>query len=152
MWEKIIKVSGIEYHIFMSSEPVLTITNSFVFGYPLNPEGFDEVDNSHNVNTIKGHWAKIDCRHDGMSITSDILAGFKIYYLINEDKLYVSDQFDFLVEVLRHECTSNTHEFEYWKKHRFTTGGNTILKQIKKILAFYTFLFRFIDLTIRNSS
>ncbi|MBA6151931.1 tRNA lysidine(34) synthetase [Gelidibacter maritimus] len=99
--------------------------NCFFFGHPL-----DYIKNS-DYNTIKGPWLKITIKKDEVVVVTDIIGTYRLYYLSAENFIYISDNYSFLLGKIS-EIKINKIEYEYWKKHDYTTGGKTLFVGVNK--------------------
>ena len=99
--------------------------NEYFFGFPIS-NNFDL-----EYNNYKGSWIKIKITSKNVEVVTDIIGAYRLYYTKLKDIIYISDNYQFLLEKIK-KVELNEMEYEYWKKHDYTTGGNTLFKKIKK--------------------
>lgn len=82
---------------------------------------------------VNGYYFAIKECDDAISITNDITGGYRCYYVMKDDILYVSDRYVTLFDtVLGGKATLNEGMYEYWKKHRYTLDDDTLFKDLHK--------------------
>lgn len=119
----------IEITIF--DNPYLQNERVKIFGFPLVEKSIDL--NSFNFSKqAKGVWAKIELKNEEVKITTDILGGYRLYYKQENDSIIITDKYKYLIENSQ-KLSINENEYFFWKKHSYTSGGFTFLKNIKKI-------------------
>ena len=100
------------------------------FPYNMDVENF----NKTQIDKIKGYYTFIKFYDDYIEIINDIMANYRTYYMQKDDTTYFSNDFLILFNMLsKEEREPNKFEIEYWDKHRYTTGGETVCTKIHKI-------------------
>lgn len=135
MYTKKISLTNYTVNIQLSENPFKEDQNSIIFGYPINlNESSLQVSNEKLGNTLKGYWLKIDIQDDKIVLTNDILGGYRVYYFIQNNNIYISDNYSTILKTVENiEFKKNQVEFNYWLKHRYTTGKATFIEGLKKI-------------------
>lgn len=125
MFSKTIKLKHqiIEVNIF--DTPFINENNYIFFGHPLGDL------NSEDYNNIKGSWLKIIIKKDALVIVTDIIGTYRLYYLKTENHLHISDDYGFLLNKIAN-VEIDKIEYDYWRKHDYTTGGKTLFKGLYK--------------------
>lgn len=73
-------------------------------------------------------------------ITSNSFAGKRIYYWQIANDLFITDDvFNFISEHELNQLEKNPNEFEFFKRHNYSTGESTVYNIIKKIPPFANF-------------
>lgn len=132
MQNKTFTIGNRIFEFLFTHKPFYEDENTVVLGYPYNMdiETFDKT----KVNLIKGYYAYIKINSDSIEIINDILGNYRMYYMEKDGITYFSNDFLVLFDKLSdNEKKTNLFEMEYWKKHRYTTGGETICCNIHKI-------------------
>lgn len=112
--------------------PYYVDENTIVMGFPYNmePQSFDEA----QIDNIKGYYAFVRFNKDNITIINDIMGNYRTYYMKKDGVTYFSNDFLTLFNMLpQEEREPNRFELEYWDKHRYTTGGETVCTKIHKI-------------------
>ena len=135
MFSRKIRLLNKTVYLELSETPYYELENCLIFGFPINLEdAFFNLDNEILGNKLKGYWLKIDFADDKITITNDILGGYRLYYYVVTNKIYVSDNHLKILEKL--ECsaiTKNKIEYDFWLKHRYTTGKSTFIEGLNKL-------------------
>ena len=120
--------------ITLKVDPVFEKSNVFFFGFPFNfNESYFEMSAIELGNMLKGYWIRLEISEDSLTITTDILGGFRIYYSKpSKDQMHISDDFQHMNNALS-TVTKENVEIEYWEKHGFTTGRGTFYKEVLKL-------------------
>ena len=123
------------YKVYLSfnNSPVFKTENSILFGNALSVNNPLELNLDDFVNNIKGNWLRIDFETNEVKITTDIMAGFRIYYSINDNNIIISDNYLTVVNTSGLKYRRNQYLYSYWLKHNFTPGNVTFLDELKKI-------------------
>ena len=132
MIEKLLQLGNKNVKIICSHNPYFQDRNTIIFGFPFNiekrPISKDELD------LVKGYFLQISIKNNEIEIINDIAGLYRFYYMEYGNTLYFSNDFMTLFNILPVEKrTYDNFEYEFWDKHRYTTGGNTVCKEIKKI-------------------
>lgn len=135
MFSKTIKLSKYIVNVQLSEHSFYEDDNSLIFGYPININEVDlSVSNQILGNKLKGYWLKIDIQDHKIVLTNDILGGYRVYYFIQGNNIYISDNYSTILKDLQNiELKKNEVEFNYWLKHRFTSGKATFIDGLKKL-------------------
>ncbi|MBO3115228.1 hypothetical protein J4050_00620 [Winogradskyella sp. DF17] len=133
MYSKSLKVGKTIVEIKISEEPYHADKDFFLFGSVINIECADKTSLSSFANSLKGYWVRIDIAQNSITLTSDILGGYRVYWSKIEGKILVSDDYNFILEKLERNISKNENEYIYWQKHRYTTGQSTFINEIKKL-------------------
>jgi hypothetical protein len=123
--------------IRLKGEPAYSRSDSHFFGFPLY-ENLGAVDNDtlpDVIDEIKGYFLYVGIDENRAVVANDIAGGFRTYTGRVGDTTYLSDDHSFILEKLRAAAPLevNEHEYEYWKKHRYTTGGATFIRRCDKL-------------------
>ena len=132
MYKNEVVINGKKFMFNFTHEPYYVDENIFVMGFPYNmkPKSFNET----KVNEIKGYYIYVRYESNYIEIISDIIANYRTYYMEKDGILYFSNDFLYLFNMLgKEEREPNKFEIEYWDKHRYTTGGETLCAKIHKI-------------------
>lgn len=132
MYNKEIMLNGKKFVFMFTHKPYYTDEKTIVMGFPYNMDvkDFDET----KIDNIKGYYTFIKILSDSITIISDITANYRTYYMEKDEIIYFSNDFMLLFNMLsKEEREPNNFEIEYWDKHRYTTGGETICTKIHKI-------------------
>lgn len=132
MVEKLLQLGNKNVKIICSHNPYFQDRNTIILGFPFNiekrPISKDELDQ------VKGYFLQINIKNNEIEIINDIAGLYRFYYTEYDNTLYFSNDFMTLFNILPLEKrTYDKFEYEFWDKHRYTTGGNTVCKEIKKI-------------------
>lgn len=132
MFNKKFYIGNKKFLFMFTHKPYYADENIIVMGFPYNmiPQSFNE----NQVNNIKGYYTYIRYNQDNITIINDILGNYRIYYMEMDNIIYFSNNFLYLFNMLpKAEREPNKFEIEYWMKHRYTTGGETLCTKIHKI-------------------
>ena len=132
MFNKKIKIKDRIIEIAIFDKVFCKDKNNIIFGFPLISKDSLLKSKKFSKNT-KGVWAKISIKNNEVKITTDILGGFRLYYTKKKNMIVISDQYDYLITKQNQKLSINNQEYTFWKKHRYTSGGSTFFKEIKKI-------------------
>jgi asparagine synthetase B (glutamine-hydrolysing) len=107
------------------------------FGFPLY-ENIGAVDNDtlpDVINEIKGYFLYVGIDENRALVANDIAGGFRTYTGQVGDTTYLSDDYSFILDQLRDQAPLeiDEHEYEYWEKHCYTTGGATFVRRCHKL-------------------
>ncbi len=146
MVEKLLKLGNKNIKIMCSHNPYFQDRNTIIFGFPFNigkrPISKEE------VNQIKGYFLQISIKNNEIEIINDIAGLYRFYYMETTDTLYFSNDFMTLFNILsKEQRTFDNFEYEFWDKHRYTTGGNSVCKEIKKIKPAHIYKFTDSEIT-----
>ncbi|HIP49796.1 MAG TPA: hypothetical protein EYG92_12635 [Lutibacter sp.] len=107
--------------------------NLFFIGFPYNFPTDSEKLKALDNNSIKGYWSKIYIKDNEIEITQDLFGGNRLYYATKDTKTIISDDYQYIIQELGIVPELHQHEYTYWKKHRYTTGGSTLIQTLKKL-------------------
>jgi len=134
MFNKKIILGEKKVEIAIFDSPVMESENKVLFGYPLEKkQEFLYLNSNEFGNQIKGSWLKIDLNKNSITILTDILGGYRLYYKYSYNSIVISDNYQYLINNNGEEVTLHEEEYLFWKKHRYTSGGSTLISGIKKI-------------------
>lgn len=134
MYHRVIDHFSRKIILYFSQKPCMQNNKVLVFGNPLHLSKNDlELKATDFGNTIKGYWLRIQISLNTIEITNDILGGFRVYYVATKDEIIFSDDYNFVLEKSKLPLVKHDIEYDYWAKHRFTTGGATFIKGLNKI-------------------
>ncbi|APY08482.1 hypothetical protein BWZ20_09300 [Winogradskyella sp. J14-2] len=135
MFSRKIRLLNKIVYIELSEAPFYELKDSLIFGFPINLEdSFFNLKNEVLGNKLKGYWLKIDFTDNKITITNDILGGYRLYYYEVANKIYVSDNhFKILEKLERSAIIKNKIEYDFWLKHRYTTGKSTFIEGLNKL-------------------
>lgn len=133
MFRKEIHLNTREVTICIFSKPVFQEENVAIFGYPLENENLLEQSPKEFGNVVKGIWLKITWTSTEISILTDILGGFRVYYYSDRNKFIISDDYKYIIQNSGIKPVKHNEEYEYWLKHKYTSGGATLIQDIYKI-------------------
>lgn len=125
------KINSTEIIFLLRNKPYYKDVNTIVMGFPYNMDchSFSIAD----VEKVKGYYTYIKITSDNLTIINDIAGNYRMYYMKKSNKIYISDDFLTLFNLLDvSERIPDIFEIEYWDKHRYTTGEGTFVKSIKK--------------------
>lgn len=132
MFEKCLKLGNKNIKIICNHNPYFQNENTIIFGFPFNIEKRPIL--KEELNQAKGYFLQININNNAIEITNDIAGLYRFYYLETNNTLYFSNNFMTLFNILpKEQRTFDNFEYEFWDKHRYTTGGNTVCNKIKKI-------------------
>ena len=132
MLNKEIKIGNKTFKFIFKHKPYYEDENTIVMGFPYNMDV--ENFNKTQIDKIKGYYTFIKFYDDYIEIINDIMANYRTYYMQKDDTTYFSNDFLILFNMLsKEEREPNKFEIEYWDKHRYTTGGETVCTKIHKI-------------------
>lgn len=132
MLNKELYIDNKKFVFNFTHKPYYTDKNTIVMGFPYNMDAktFDET----KINNIKGYYTFIKIKKDSVTIIDDIMGNYRTYYMEIDGITYFSNDFLYLFNMLpKEEREPNKFELEYWDKHRYTTGGETLCARIHKI-------------------
>ncbi len=123
--------------IQLKAESAHSQSDSHFFGFPLY-KNLGAVDNdtlADVVNDIKGYFLYVGIDGNRALVVNDIAGGFRTYTCQVGDTTYLCDDYSFILERLREQAPLeiNEHEYKFWKKHRYTTGGATFVRRCDKL-------------------
>jgi hypothetical protein len=125
MFKKIVTFNNFIVNINIFDTVFKQQDNTYFFGFPISIN-FDP-----EYNNYKGSWIKIKITSKSVEVVTDIIGAYRLYYTKLNDVIYISDNYQFLLKKLK-KIELNEMEYEYWKKHDYTTGGDTLFNKIKK--------------------
>ncbi len=105
---------------------------TFFFGYPINLHSSKQSSAKEYLNQLKGYWSKLEITESAISITQDIVGGNRLYYMTKDNTTVISDNYQFILNKIDAPIQLNNFEYSYWKKHRYTTGAETLIKGLHK--------------------
>ena len=132
MYKKEFCIGDKKFVFMFTHKPYYIDDNTVVMGFPYNMdiETFDETKTSD----VKGYYTYIKYSQDCITIINDILGNYRTYYMEKDEVTYFSNDFFTMFNMLpKNEREPNKFEIEYWDKHRYTTGGETLCTKIHKI-------------------
>ena len=123
--------------IHLKGEPVHSRGDLHFFGFPLY-ENIGAIDNDtlpDVIDEIKGYFLYVGIDENRALVANDIAGGFRTYTGRVGDTTYLSDDYSFILEKLQDvtPLEIDEHEYEYWEKHRYTTGGATFVRRCHKL-------------------
>jgi len=129
------KLKNLKVCIKIFDKPFFETETEQIFGYPINLNTEQSVlNNSHEFgNTTKGYWLKIKFDTDTVEITTDILNGYRVYYYKTNNSLFISDNYNYIINEAQLPIEKHDIEYDYWNKHSFTSGQSTFIKGLNKI-------------------
>lgn len=134
MFEKVIRLNKREVRICIFSSPVLETEKAAVFGFPLTiHRELLELTSEEFGNSVKGSWLKIDWDSNEIRILSDILGGFRVYYYSDDNNITITDDYEYLIQNSGIVTEKHHEEYQYWEKHKYTSGSATLIKGINKV-------------------
>lgn len=132
MQKTVFRIQHKDITFLFKQKPYYQDECTIVMGFPynMNCKNFSIQD----IDNVKGYYTFIKFYQDKVRIINDMFGNYRVYYLNLDNEIYFSDDFLTLFNLLdKKERVPNKFEIEYWDKHRYTTGGNTFVKKIKKI-------------------
>lgn len=132
MYNNKIIINGKKFVFNFTHNPYYADESTVVMGFPynMNPQTFDET----QIEIIKGYYTFIKFSRDSINIINDIMGNYRTYYMELDGVTYFSNDFLYLFNLLpKEEREPNKFEIEFWDKHRYTTGGETLCSKIHKI-------------------
>ncbi len=140
MFEKSSQLGDKNIKIICTHNPYFNNENVIIFGFPFNVKNRaiskDELDN------VKGYFLQFIIKDSTIEIISDIASLYRFYYMEIGNTIYFSNDFMTLFNILpKNKRTLNSFELEYWYRNRYTTGGDTICKEIKKVKPAHIYTF-----------
>ena len=129
--EKQYKTFHLEINIF--DIPYYNEKDCFFFGFPYNLNEILSIELPEIGNSLKGYWSRFIIREDSIEITQDIVGGYRLYYASVDNQTIISNNYQYIIDNLNLEVKIDDLEFEYWKKHRYTTGSRTFIEKLHKI-------------------
>lgn len=135
MYSKIILLKNYTVNLKLSERPFKEFENSLIFGCPINLEEIGlSTSNEELGNKLKGYWLKVDIKDDKIVLTNDILGGYRVYYFVQNNNIYISDNYSIILKGIENtKLKKNEVEYDYWLKHRYTTGKATFIEGLKKL-------------------
>lgn len=103
---------------------------------PLN--NFDQILKATDL--YCGRYVLLYCNNDDLKIVNDATATRKVYYSLNEDKIWCSSSFYLLANILRYSKTKNELLLQYYNSNSFellhnaNIGDSTCFDEIKQLL------------------
>ena len=125
MFEKKVSLGHTEIIISIFDSAFIEKEDERFFGFPIGDL------ESNDYSDIKGSWLKLIIKENKVEVVTDIIATYRMYYIEINEKVYISDDYKFLLDKLPH-YEINSIEYNYWGKHDHTTGGDTLFKGLKK--------------------
>jgi hypothetical protein len=123
--------------ILLMTDPVSGHNDNYFFGFPLSVASTD-IDNtsiSKWVESAGGYFLYVGIDSDRVVIANDITGGYRLYIYQVDKTAYLSDHIESIVDSMRRHETAELDEngFYYWRKHGYTTGGATFIKNLHKL-------------------
>jgi hypothetical protein len=123
--------------IHLKGEPAHSRGDLHFLGFPLY-ENLGAVDNDtlpDVIDEIKGYFLYVGIDENHALVANDIAGGFRTYTGQVGDTTYLSDDYSFILDQLRDQAPLeiDEHEYEFWEKHRYTTGGATFVRRCDKL-------------------
>lgn len=132
MYHKEFNIGNKKFVFMFTHKPYYTDENTIIMGFPFNIDAktFDET----KIDNAKGYYIYIKLKDDSVTVINDIMGNYRTYYIEKDGVTYFSNDFLYLFNLLpKEEREPNKFELEYWDKHRYTTGGETLCTRIHKI-------------------
>ena len=137
MFECRAKAGSIEIVISLQGEPAVMTPDYALLGYPLgnNLAHLDTNNLGTTLRSVSGYFAFISISRDRVTISTDITGGYRLYRYEEGSSIFISDDYAALVERLRDRrgVQIDESELQFWRRHRYTTGGRTFVKGIDKL-------------------
>jgi hypothetical protein len=107
------------------------------FGFPLGGD-LNHITNetiAERLNAIKGYFLFICVEPQRLIIANDITGGYRLYTCHIDGTTYYSDDWHYLFALLKQDnrVELDQNEYDYWYKHRYTTGGATYIRRLRKL-------------------
>lgn len=141
-WSKSITLLDKKIHLFFEEAPFYQDDSVLFFGFPINllEDSKFLYSQKYCMENLKGYWVRIEFNKDSFSMTQDLFGGHRIYYTVKENSFYFTDNWSDIIDTISENGTLDSFEYDYWKKHGYTTGASTFIKELKKVPAFHTIL------------
>ena len=131
-FKKRISIENKNIEFIFTHDPYIAEDNLLVMGFPYY--NFDKTNPKQNPDKVRGYYTAFQYSETELVIVNDILGNYRVYYLDFNDTIYFSNDFMTLFNILpKNQREKNDFEFEFWEKHRYTTGGHSLCKEIKKL-------------------
>ncbi len=126
---------GFHVDIELTMSPIVSKGDKLFFGYPLS---LDKLEDSRlNIeqypNQLKGSWLCIQEKSERLKICADLTGGFRLYMIQTKNKIFLSDDYNIILQKSSIPIRKNEWEYYYWQKHRYCTGGETFVKKLNKL-------------------
>lgn len=137
MFTRDVTIGRYRVRIEISENPPVIKGNSFLFGYPYggNLDSIRTEKLPSVLNNIKGYFLYLNIEDDRITIASDLTGGYRLYYYESGNEIYFSDRYQSLLDIMKRfgSPEDSTHEYHYWEKHGYTTGGSTLITNLLKL-------------------
>lgn len=137
MFEKKLSFGSTKIYIRITEKPYHEDEGRYLFGFPLivnwNDVKLENIEDK--ISIIKGYFLFIGYSAESLVIASDITGGFRLYRYEYDHDVYFSDSYDYLLSIMMEKGPTGIDKYEYnfWKKHRYTTGGRTFINALDKV-------------------
>ncbi len=137
-YAKDVFINPFRVHLEIHDSPVEKHGDDLLFGFPLCEEPLlrDCVSGTPDVlSTARGSLARVTVTDRCVSLATDIVGSYRLYYCQIGQDIYVSDSDGHLLERMKKDSplVLDRHEHRYWKRHGYTTGGATLVRGLRKV-------------------
>lgn len=112
--------------------------NVYLYGFPIYPDvsQLSKANITLRQNEIEGYYLFVGYDASELVVCNDISAGFRVYYYMDNECIYLCDDVQALLSMIKKEYTDlsfNENAYRYFEKHGYTPGGDTFFHEIKKL-------------------
>ena len=137
MFNEEVKIGQYRVTIQLEGDLCRQAEQGWLFGFQT---GIDPQEvNSYNLREIlphmRGYFLYLGYDSDRLVIANDMTGGYRLYTHEFENRIWLSDNLQWILDqmVASGTLTRNENEYKYWKRHRFTTGERTFIKGLNKL-------------------
>ncbi len=138
IYVKDVFINPFQVHVEIHDSPVEIHGNDLLFGFPLCEEPLlrDRVSGVQDVlSTARGRLACVTVTDRYVSVATDIVGSYRLYFCQIGQDIYISDTYRPLLERMKKDSplALDRHEHQYWQRHGYTTGGSTLVPGLHKV-------------------
>jgi Asparagine synthase len=131
MYQRSFCIGSTFCHIRLRQSPCRSDENTLWFGFPL----FDGHTTLTRDADMGGYFLRVSSTPQSLSLAIDLCGGFRLYYFQAGEEYWYSDDYIYLLSVAldRGEVAVDYFEYEFWLRHRYTTGSRTYFRGLNKV-------------------
>jgi NAD synthase len=136
MYQRSFYIGSTSCHLRLRQSPCFSDESTSWFGFPLFADTTPLTASlaSHDPD-MRGYFLRVVSTPQSLRLTTDLCGGFRLYYLQLGEEFWYSDDYMHLLSILREsgDIAIDDNEFEFWNRHRYTTGGRTYFQSLHKV-------------------
>ncbi len=131
------KIGGLTIELEIDNQVYHEDDTCKILGYPVaqNLAGIKSSNILDKVHEVDGYFLILISNENEFILANDITGGFRLYYLKTSDGYFFTDNYENALEKAFENgpLEPNHFEIDFWRRHDYTTGGETFFKEVKKM-------------------